>query len=259
MTDFNQRSQKVDTQYNAGNNQFIQNIVLVGQFLDFAKIEGLIPRISNPSDFQSVISAFENTFDKHLGNDLAHATAAVGDILKESITKWTPKNSFSALPLKTILKELPNDIYVSLCRRNLWDAFFESNFYHYRGYHYILGDMQFIRFHSTEILWKKHFKTDCIIGIGHLSETESYFFFKERTLPNYLETLNFNLISSHGLSGNPFQLHLDMLNVESTTYEHFRVLMAGIVIDLIRISSIAFNDVKFWKNIAGLLEIEKAG
>jgi hypothetical protein len=244
MANFNQQSQNVDSQYNAGKDQFIQNIVLVGQFLDFAKIEGLIPKPSSLSDFQSVISAFENTFDRHLGNDLAQATATAGEILKESIVKWTPKDSFSGLPLKEILKELPTDLYINLRTRNLWNAFFEEGLVYYHG------NIEFIRLSSLEILWKKYFKADCIWGIGCASSyTDIFLFCQNLTFKNHIEA-KVNNLRNVGISP---------LYVESISYEKFRVIIAGIVIDLIRLSSVASNDVKFWKNIAESLKIERAG
>jgi hypothetical protein len=248
MTDFNQRSQKVDTQYNAGKDQIIQNIVLVGQFLDFAKVEGLIPKPTPHANFDTLINAFEQTFSARLGSDLAYATATTGEILKEIIAKWTPQDKFAALPLKSIIDSFPGDLYQALSKRNYWNAFYEN--IHYYWAKYDSGDCQSIRLYSLEILWEKHFGTKFEFRIvkGYRDENASL---------GIGETRKASWEPSFIFSGARTYTTYERFDTYTMTYEQFRVLIAGMVIDLIRLSSIASTDVNFWKSIASLLEIKK--
>ena len=43
MPDYDQRDQSIKNQFNIGRDLIIHNLVVVGQFLDFAKIEGFSP------------------------------------------------------------------------------------------------------------------------------------------------------------------------------------------------------------------------
>ena len=75
--------------------------------MDFAKVEGLIPKSATPSDFESVSEAFEATFKQRLDGDLAQATAFAGKVLNEVIRKKLISSRISALPFRTILKKIP--------------------------------------------------------------------------------------------------------------------------------------------------------
>lgn len=194
-----------------GRDKIIQNIVLVGQFLDFAKVEGLIPKPSTPADFESVSAAFEATFNQRLDGNLARATAFAGEILSKVIQKkWI---SGSALPFRDILSEVPYIVSSKLDELHYWDSFRDSS--------------HIVWLHSLNLLWKKHFKINVLYGIG------SHYWYVKRK-------------EGYG-----------MISVHEITNEQFRVIMAGLVIDLIRLHSIALDDIKFWEGLVDLLGTEK--
>lgn len=198
-----------------GRDKVIQNIVLVGQFLDFAKVEGLIPKPSTPSDFESVSAAFEATFSQRLDGDLAQATAFAGEVLSEVIHKEWISSSSKILPFRNILKEVPYTVSNKLVQLGYWDSFCDSS--------------RIIWLHSLSLLWKKHFKTDLLYGFG-------------RSIWVVKSTESFQSVSAY-----------------ETTNEQFRVIMAGLVIDLIRMHSTTSDDIKFWEGLVDLLRPEKKG
>jgi len=159
MSTYKQNNQSVQTQFNIGRDQVIHNLVVVGQFLDFAKVEGLLPKSETPSDFSTIVEAFEETFVQRLGSDLTQATTHAGIILSGVMLKYIPKQPPAALPIKTILREAPCSIYLKLSKLGYWDAFYEAT-QDYYGNHY-----QVVWLYSLGLLWEKHFGHHRLFGI----------------------------------------------------------------------------------------------
>jgi hypothetical protein len=202
----------------------IHNIVLVGQFLDFAKVEGLIPKPSTPANFESVSAAFEATFNQRLDGDLAQATAFAGEVLGEVIQKERLNSPSNLLPFRTILKEVPYIFSKKLESLGYWDLFCSRN-----------GFM--VQLDSLELLWKKHFKTTLSCGIANYK--------------GFANPYQWSLLLTHPNNSTI------CISIDEITNEEFRVIMAGLVIDLIRISSTASDDIKFWQGLVDLLGPEK--
>lgn len=225
MSQYNQNDQNVNSQFNVGRDQIIHNLVLVGQFLDFTKIEGLIPKSSAPADFNTIVDAFEKTFSTRVETDLAQSVVFAGEVLKDAIKTWSPTLPFQALPIRDILHQVPTIIANKLVKLNYWNAYHES------------GDtFTYMRLQSLSLLWNKHFHEELVFAIAYTGDRQSFLVYVENKInaPIYWNTNN-------------------GLDVDSITYEKFRVIMAGLIIDLMRIHSIGVDDVKFWNGIVGLI------
>jgi len=238
MSDFDQRNQSVDKQYNIGRDQIIQNIILVGQFLDFTNVEGLIPKPLIASNFESISEAFETTFDQRLGNDLAQATAFAGEVLQEVLVQWMPAQPLAALPFRRILDTSPTVVHRKLSQLNYWDTFCSPAKSSLKSS--LSDDYEVLWLRSLQLLWQKHFETDRLFGIAHYGRSsrghEAHFY--ERRYPGseeYITVVDTNLITS----------------------KEFRVMMTGLVIDLIRLCSIALDDIRLWQGIINLLHWTK--
>jgi len=229
MSKYNQNEQNVNTQFNAGRDQIIHNLVLVGQFLDFTKIEGLIPKSSTPTDFSSVVDAFEKTFSSRVDTDLAQSAVFAGEILKDAIAKWTPKTPFQVLPIRDILGDIPKVVVQKLEKLNYWNAYYEKG--ENTSYTYM-------RLHSLSLLWNKHFKEEKVFGILRYTSSTTYYYFVYRN-GKANDSIDWNNIS--------------YIDSSTITYEKFRVIMAGLVIDLMRLHTVGADDVKFWNGIVGLI------
>jgi hypothetical protein len=229
MSTYKQNNQSVQTQFNIGRDQVIHNLVVVGQFLDFAKVEGLLPKSETPSDFSTIVEAFEETFVQRLGSDLTQATAHAGIILSDVMLKYIPKQLPAALPIKTILREAPHSIYLKLSKFGYWDAFYEVT----QGYG---NDYQVVWLYSLGLLWEKHFGHHRLFGILKRPSTALLCEARE---------------GKKEIAGN--------VNIDDITYDKFRVIMAGLTVDLIRICSIASTDLQFWEGIISLLNIDRQG
>ncbi len=223
MTDYNQRNQQVSQQTNIGRDQVIQNIVLVGQFLDFAQVEGLIPKPRIPTDFTSISEAFEKTFAQRLEGDLVKGIAFAGEVLKDGIAKWKPKSSFSALNRPQIINDIPIVLGKNFENYDYWPAFSTNNI---------------IWFFSAQMLWANHFNVDkkkCLFGIWRYGPGDYRF----------LKSVDGDLKNGDYYVGNQFSV------------EEFRVFLVGLVIDLIRLYSLASDDRIFWEGFVNLITSER--
>jgi hypothetical protein len=219
MTDFNQRNQQVNQQTNIGRDQVIQNIVLVGQFLDFAQVEGLIPKPRIPTDFNSISDAFEKTFAQRLEGDLIKGIAFAGEVLKDGISNWKPKSPISAINRPRIMNDIPAILGKNLAIHDYWPAFSKNST---------------IWLYSVQLLWTNHFKTnkkDCLFGI-YQNNIDDYRFVKS---PDGTDR------GSIYYDGTVFSI------------EEFRVFLVGLVIDLIRLYSLASDDRIFWEGFVNLV------
>jgi hypothetical protein len=230
MSTYKQNNQSVQTQFNIGRDQVIHNLVVVGQFLDFAKVEGLLPKSETPSDFSTIVEAFEETFVQRLGSDLTQATAHAGIILSDVMLEYIPKQLPAALPIKKILHEAPHSLYLKLCNLGYWDAFYELT--------YLNGSRQVVWLYSLDLLWKKHFGRHRLFGIYRTDNT---------------------LRSASLCEAKKEKESAYDVNIDDITYDKFRVIMAGLAVDLIRICSIASTDLQFWEGIISLLNIDRRG
>lgn len=230
MSQYNQNDQNVSTQFNVGRDQIIHNLVLVGQFLDFTKIEGLIPKSSAPADFSSVVDAFEKTFSTRVETDLAQSAVFAGEILKNAISTWTPTKPFQVLPIREILEGMPRIVVEKLEKLNYWNA------YHEQG-----GNSRtYMRLYSLSLLWNKHFKEEKVFGIQR----------EEGSSKIYYSFIHCNGKVNDSFNWEENRQHLDLGTI---TYDKFRVIMAGLVIDLMRIHTVGVDDVKFWNGVIGLV------
>ena len=240
MTTYDQNSQNINgSQINVGRDQIIHNLILVGQLLDFTKVEGLIPKPSIPANFTDLSSVFDDTFDKRIGDDLTNAAASAGAILSDVMIKWLPKQYPAAIPARAILSESPALIYNKLLRLGFWSAFYSPIKVRIKTSPLTDVKAEVIWLSSLQILWKKQFpEKDEIFGIA-----------------SYTDGINKASFcrSSSGLKDNHKLAFL--FEVDEIDIEQFRLILAGLVIDLIRLCSIASDDVKFWQDLISLMKI----
>jgi len=222
MNEFAQNDQSVNTQFNIGRDQIIHNLVLVGQFLDFTKIEELIPKSSTPNEFDNIADAFENIVTKDISTDFTQAIAFAGEILSGVINKWTPTKPYQTLPIKTIFRESPKLIVEGLIEFNYWEVYSVSE----NGTYYL-------PLPSLSLLWKKNFNS------------ERFFAIKSNYDHNYC-TIIFKTNEKIDWGYNQ-TLVMDDTSYE-VSYKIFQIVMAGMAIDLMRIYTKGTDSVKFWNS-----------
>ncbi|MCG3146000.1 MAG: hypothetical protein HONDAALG_03796 [Gammaproteobacteria bacterium] len=217
MSDYDQQNQSVKTQFNIGRDQVIHNLVLVGQLLDFAKVEGLLPKPSATSmDFTKILQSVEKNIDKQIENNLGFAAAFAGQILQNIVKKFDPKESLAIVPIKSILKELPSQIKYSLQHLNYWEAYAVKKMDYFKGY-----QRTGIVLDSLNTIWNKRF-----------GQVRTFM------ITDYPELIYF-----------AWNTRSKIVEIEELTIAESQVITLGIAIDLMRLYMIAENDMRTWRGI----------
>ena len=256
MSKFYQHDQSVQTQFNAEN---VYHIQLVGQFLDYAKLANLFNSGSSLEP-KSIEEVFNKIYSEDNNGNLANSVAFAGEILaqihlsKPAINPPAPKrgffrskkiptvspsqeNPFAVFPIKTILQnKLPSLIYEKLNKSDYWETFSQATYAHLPYPH---KDSNFRRLIliSTAELMKQRLNSN--IEYSLISGINIKPIFVERHINEYAKQ------SSRNLDYYP------PINFDEFSNEQMRIFFTGVVIDLIRISSLAREDTEFWKKIIG--------
>jgi len=251
----------------------IQHIVIVGRFLDFAKVEGLIPKSEKLPDLKNVGEAFETTFKDRLGYEFAEAAAAAGAILKEFLEKWGQgRPTFAALPFRKILEELPQALYAKLSELGYWDNYILHNV-KYRSAQYELrfggGFADVLELSSLSALWAKHFEEEIDFSLARdITDLDRLSGFAEANISHILASKILIMETDHGVmspaSGSETGPDTFLLQKKPDSFPflldtsgwnnlQFRIFMVGLVLDLIRIGSLASADKALWGELIGLV------
>jgi len=205
--------------------QIIQNLVDVAQFLTFAQVQGLLPQSSVQADYKSIDEAFEKNISARMNTDLQQATAFAGEILKSVLHRWSQPKIPKPLPFKYILKRIPPEICKQLRERGYWRT-------------YALLDArrgEFLPLKSLSELWIRQKGTtrgtNWTFGIWK---------------PTGSPCRNARWRREGYTTGKLHELRSQDWDIPTTTSDDFRLLMAGLVIDLIRLESTASGDVAYW-------------
>jgi hypothetical protein len=234
---FSQQQQVVDSQYNAGRDQnIIQNFIVLGQFLDFADIQGLIPKQTTSSDFTSIVDAFEKTFSERLETDLVDGISFVGDTLKKTVLEILPDKQ-NALPSATnsaILEKIFRAVVEKVYEMN-YRIHFSERVEMTKESNYMVNTYIILWLESLQLLWAKHFQQDekkCKFGI----RLEN---------PEYRHQVSMIRITKPKIFTD--------VNFSSLSVEQTRVMMVGLVIDLLRFYTMGASHLKFWQGLVGLI------
>ena len=242
---FNQQKQVVDSQYNAGRDQIIQNVIIVGQFLDFANIEGLIPKQSASPDFTTITSAIEKTFSGPLEGDLVNGLSFVGDTLRRTVMPFLPRkrNALPTVTISQILREIfrvvVDKVYEMNYQIHFSEKFTQSLYAPFAEFIPSLESYQKImRLESLQLLWAKHFQQDqkeCNFAILLQPPDQKY---------------HVNMIRITGPSSY-FVVDFSTLSIEQT-----RIVMIGLVTDLLRWSTMGTSYLKFMQSLVDLINAD---
>jgi len=216
-----------------GRDKIIQQITIVGQFLDFAQVQGLLPQPSVRADYKSIAEAFQKNISARMDADLQQAIAFAGEILRSVLRNWSQPEITKPLPFKNILERIPPEICKQLHERGYWST-------------YALHDArrgEFLPLKSLSELWIRQRRTrgtDWTFGIWK---------------PTGSPCRNARWRREGYTTEILHEFQIEDWDIPTTTSDDFRLLMAGLVIDLIRLESTASGDVLFWNGLIDLLSV----
>jgi len=210
----------------------INNIVVVGQFLNFAQIEGLLPEGCPAPDLSALAGNLEGTLRDQLGDRMTDAVAGVGEMLGDVLSAWKPARPGAAFPFKRMLPALASTLLQKLRELDYWDTFTEVGFSARFQTRY-----RVLWLESLNQLWQKNGFGDDEFGLVEMMGEGTF----------VLRAPNGDI----SLAYYPNEPHLGKF--AAMRNDQFRVFLAGLVIDLLRLASTAADDVQFWQNVTDLL------
>lgn len=198
-----------------GDNPVIKNITVLVNLLSWAQVEGLLPKIEDREDFSSITEAIEGALNSRLNSDLADAVAFAGEIIGDFTLMVKGIEAKKPVRLKTVLSFLLITVESKLKDMGYWEEYsFEDS----------------ISLKSTEALYEKHFGSSPI----------------------------FLLCSTEDSKVSPFDLYVgrrhytQIYDLQLFNPKQLRIIIAGIVLDLIRIYSDNRISVQFLQEMANL-------
>ncbi len=210
----------------------VNNIIVVGQFLNFAQVEGLLPEGSAAPDLPALAGDLEAVLRERLGDRMTAAVAATGELLSDILSKWKPAHPGAAFPFRRMLPELAGPLLQKLKALDYWDTFTEASFSaHFNAPYRVLW------LEAVNQLWRKNAFSADEFGLAEVKEAGMF----------VLRAPNDDLLPAH----YPAEPHLGKFAAMGS--DQFRVFLAGLVIDLLRLASTAAEDVQFWQNVTNLL------
>ncbi len=251
-----------------GRDQIIQNIIIVGRVLDFANVEGLLPQAARPKDYQSVSEALNATFSGPSGQGLAASTALAGDILKDILGAYTHEHAAAALPFRRLLMGAAPKLVRNLQRLNYWDI--------YREEIYIPAQRQLrggargtvIWLRALRALWAKYRpQEDTQYGLAEIGRLVTGGLRKKphanalrefrgadgkayETFATFVVKRGTSLAVAYDPVMEVAALESEFGRIGS---EEFRLLLVGLVIDVIGLVSSSSQDVGLWQGLTDFL------
>lgn len=213
-------------------------IVLVGQFLDQLKIQELFPKLAPTEIAQRVQEQLQEGTLSLSATDADHMAFA-GRVLEKVIKPFAPPEKFSAFLFRGLLDQIPQVIGSTLEELSFWQISYQNG--------YLKGGsagnflLQVVWLYQTQELLRKAGHAPRLIGIARIPTVQTgYSFVKLIPGRKFYDTDLLEEITSADI-----------------TSPEFRIIMVGLIIDLIRIHSDNASDQVFWNHFVDFLASSK--
>jgi len=224
----------------------IQNIVIVGQFLDFAQIKHLLPKSSQNVNFTDIEMAFKAEIKQH-GVSIAEAVSQAGEIIKEIFQPQIIHGDNSVFVYQQFIREIAPPLIQKLKALKHWDRFHKIQngivvTFDGRGVQNRLNG-QVIWLESLHELRKNQGVKEKNYGLALVSV-------KDKNYPFFV--VDDKIIQQ---AYNPLILNFqEDRNCDFSTMSEndFRLFITGLLLDLIRLCSQAQATSRFLQRLLGI-------
>lgn len=218
----------------------INNIIVVGRFLEFAQIEGLLPKLEQEQNFASIVEAIESNVRNKLNDDLADAVAWTGEILGELLSKWEVEDVHKPLMTADMLDALVVHVGEKLMQNDYWDAF--GTYISYQGAAY----QDFVLpLEITTMLYEKNIRPTADADTEHL-----YIAIPKPPRGSTKKQTAKYVLASKEFYDSGGQSELQNISPHRLDHKARHLIIAGIILDLIRIKSENTISVQFLQSLA---------
>ena len=203
------------------------NITVVIQLLHTAQINDILAAIKGDIKFSSIVETVEEILGKQLSDDLADATAWAGEILGELLNKYISADKSFPVRIRSLVAELPKHVCDKLKANGYWRE------YRQRYDHNKRFPVETLWLDATTMLLTNNMEKLPPIGIANDSNIRFVYL-------------------SKGYASLVKELPIEELEIKD-----LRAILAGIILDLIRIKSDNTISVQFLQELANMVKPSK--
>lgn len=215
----------------------INNIVIVGQFLDFARINKLFSGSEDSQRFENIQQAIETSFAKQDQKRLSDGLEGIRTILGPYIERFIPREN-RRFDFRNFMNGIPYFLRERLAELHYWDDLATRNSKQPADIAYV----ETIRLDAASKIWEKEF--------GEAANFALWF------------TLYNPFYRKGGQSLNECALYNEENFDRSPSdwnYREFRVFMTGLLVDMMNITAESEHNKLHWEQFQALFEITSKG
>jgi len=217
----------------AGRDQHnIQNIIIVGRFLELAQVQSLLPKFDTQKPLENVHDAIEAIFTKDHNIELAEAIAFAGEILRDILDDWVSSRIGLHIALRKLIKGLAEALYEKLKLSGYWDMYRQVLDFSRYEYPRFEDTQEILFLESTNKLWEEEYNTNTSFALVYELDDN---FCPRIYFVNVLTPL--------------------IAEVERWSTREQRLFLVGIILDLIRIHSENHLNIEFLRALINSLDV----
>lgn len=212
-------------------NQTIGQVIVLGHILDALRLDEIAGLKIDPNVSIANAESLENVIRSHFGQNIINEMDFAVAVLEPFLKPFVSELKYPVFRFRQFLQELIEYLVVLLRGSGHWDAFYSKEW---------VANLSL----RAEVLWlessrtfrRKKFRDDLLFGLA--SHQNQY---TDATYYIVLKTA------------------MDCRSIALSEFNNldFRIFMVGLVLDLMRIGSVASGDIAFWDSFVGALVVKK--
>lgn len=221
-----------------GRDKIIQNIVIVGHLLEFAKARDLLSDIENHDRFERIEEVIKFVFEKW--ENEAQALDFVGNVLSDLIHSWTPIDQYASFPYRQFAVQLSHHLVNKLKELGYWNEYCERKYIIKVDQKTVKLDSDVFPLKAVRRIWYEYKNYDCFWGIAE---------YKDPSLMG-LGSISDKFV--RGTSDENLKV-VEIVGSEEFNSENLRLVIVGIIFDLVNLAIQTQSDFEFLSKVTRIL------